>query len=78
MQAGSRMTPIFFRLTREQNINSSRQTASTSRFRLTRYSNVSRMTQMSTVNAFTVGFQRSSIYSTSSADFSTSAVSSSR
>ena len=31
-----------------------------------------------TVNAFTVGFQRSSIYSTSSADFSTSAVSSSR
>ena len=78
MQAGSRMTPIFFRLTREQNINSSRQTASTSRFRLTRYSNESRITQISTVNAFTVGFQRSSIYSTSSADFSTSAVSSSR
>jgi len=78
MQAGSRMTPIFFRLTREQNINSSRQTASTSRFRLTRYSNESRMTQISTANAFTVGFQRSSIYSTSSADFSTSAVSSSR
>ena len=72
------MTPIFFRLTREQNTNSSRQTANTSRFRLTRYSNESRMTQTSTVNAFTVGFQRSSIYSTSPAVFSTSMVSSSR